>query len=103
MIEKHLLEQVLSGCLVKGLLGGPTVLVEVDTLVFCSTGKPQDKDQHCLIPARLQNKRESCCFIKTTRHSVCLCLCMCMCMHMNVRACFFFRSFFFLNAAVPRK
>lgn len=81
----------------KGLLGGLTVLVEVEALVFCSTGKPQDKDPHCLIPARLQNKRESCCFIKTTRHSVCPCLrarvrmCACLCV------CDFFSFFFFLQ------
>lgn len=82
-------QQVLSGCVVKGLLGGLTVLVEVEALVFCSTGKRQDKDPHCLIPARLQNKRESCCFIKTTRHSVCPCLCA------HVRACLCVISFFF--------
>lgn len=46
--------------------------------MFCSTGKPQDKDPRCLIPARLQNKRESCCFIKTTRHSVCSHPCVCV-------------------------
>lgn len=64
--------------MVKGLLGGLTVLAEVEALVFCSTGKPQDKDPRCLIPARLQNKRESCCFIKTTRHSVCSHPCVCV-------------------------
>lgn len=72
-------QQVLSGCVVKGLLGGLTVLVEVEALVFCSTGKPQDKASRCLIPARLQNKSESCCFIKTTRRSVCRCLCARVC------------------------
>lgn len=30
--------------MVKGLLGGLTVLVEVEALVCCSTGKLQDKD-----------------------------------------------------------
>lgn len=94
-------QQVLSGCVVKGLLGGLTVLVEVEALVFCSTGKPQDKDPHCLIPARLQNKRESCCFIKTTRHSVCPCLCACV---RCVCVCLWF--FFFSCSCVhtvPRK
>ncbi len=70
-------------------------------MMFCSTGKPQDKDPHCLIPARLQNKRESCCFIKTTRHSVCSCLCarvrMCACL--CVWFFFFFFFFFFWWAA----
>lgn len=101
-------QQVLSGCVVKGLLGGLTVLVEVEALVFCSTGKPQDKDPHCLIPARLQNKRESCCFIKTTRHSVCPCVCVCLCgcVRAYVFACvWFFFFFFFCSCAhtVPRK
>lgn len=58
--------------------------------MFCSTGKPQDKDPRCLIPARLQNKRESCCFIKTTRHSVCSHPCLCV----------FSSSLFLFNAAV---
>lgn len=82
--------------MVKGLLGGLTVLVEVEALVFCSTGKPQDKDPHCLIPARLQNKRESCCFIKTTRHSVCPCLCagVCVCV---CCVCVLVIFFFFLQ------
>lgn len=87
--------------MVKGLLGGLTVLVEVEALVFCSTGKLQDKDSHCLIPARLQNKRESCCFIKTTRHSVGLCLCVCgpcadVCMFVCVIFFFFFAAVFIL-------
>jgi len=82
-------QQVLSGCVVKGLLGGLTVLLEVEALMFCSTGKLQDKDPHCLIPARLQNKRESCCFIKTTRHSVCPCL------YVNVWMCEYCGFFFF--------
>lgn len=86
-------QQVLSGFVVKGLLGGLTVLVEVEALVFCSTGKRQDKDPHCLIPARLQNKRESCCFIETTRHSVCPCLCADVCVHVCVCVFFFFLFF----------
>lgn len=81
--------------MVKGLLGGLTVLVEVEALVFCSTGKPQDKDRRCLIPARLQDKRESCRFIKTTRHSVCPCARVRMCVR-----CVCVCGFFFLLAAV---
>lgn len=89
-------QQVLSGCVVKGLLGGLIVLVEVEALVFCSTGKLQDKEPDCLIPARLQNKRESCCFIKTTRHSVCTCLCA----RVRMCACLCVIFFFFFFAAV---
>ncbi|KAJ4918354.1 hypothetical protein JOQ06_019550 [Pogonophryne albipinna] len=39
--------KVLSGCVVKGMLGGLTVLVEVEVFVFCSTGKRTDKERRC--------------------------------------------------------
>lgn len=90
-------QQVLSGCVVKGLLGGLTVLVEVEALVCCSTGKLQDKDGALPNPCSAAKQKRKLLLYQNYKA---------FCLSVFVRVCVDLCNFFFLCSCVhtvPRK